>query len=352
MATSGRRAICLVYLTLAALAAATAGFHRTLIRDEAVESREEELVPGEPELGEAISKVRIEPAEAIAGLSQDPPPVQPATSGSSDSQATVDNPAELRRQEDEILAEKLYNCAREKMHASEFQSALEDLEHARGLDPGSSKIRDLYNEVSRIIHRVPGEWDTSVVWGSTQLSVRIAQTRVEVENHMQEGDRAWYASNYGNAEREYQAAVSKLKWLPYDIGMDDTLSLAKSRAEECRRFLPQDLGLEDFSDGTAIGGFVDPEMASDVVGEVGLFTREHYGGAVDFYDPRMRSASPLTDPLVSNIPDFPIGTRLIGRQEELNQGMAYVAPKDPSGDFHPAESSLSQGLTYAPPPEP
>ncbi len=352
MQTSSRRAICLVYLSLAALAAATAAIHRTLVRDEASESLREEAFSGEPKRDEATSQELIEPAVSGACPLLDSPPVPPATCGMRDSEAAGDDRAAYRKQEDEFLAEKLYDYAREKMRASEFQSALEDLEQARLLDPRSSKIRDLYNEVSRVLHRVPGEWGKCDVGGSTQFSVRIAQTRIEVENHMQEGDRAWYASDYGNAEREYEAAVSKLRWIPYDIGMDDALTLARSRAEECRRFLPQGLGLADYSDGTAIGGLVDPEVASDVVGEVGLFTREHYGGAGDFYDIRVRSTSRLTDPLVNNIPDFPIGTRLMWPQEELNQGVTYVAPQAPSEEFHPSESPLNQGLTYAPPPEP
>ena len=80
------------------------------------------------------------------------------------------------------------------------------------------------------------------------------------------------------------------------------------------------LGLADFSDGTSSGGFADPPTgipgpgtAGDVIGESGLFTREHYGGPSDFYDLRVRSVYPLTSPLVTNIPDFPLGTRLQNR---------------------------------------
>lgn len=76
MVTTGRPALCLAYLSLAALAAATAGVHRTLIRDEHPEAREEERFPGESECGEATSENPNEPAECSLnqGLTYTPPP--------------------------------------------------------------------------------------------------------------------------------------------------------------------------------------------------------------------------------------------------------------------------------------
>lgn len=140
----------------------------------------------------------------------------------------------VQRQEDEFIAEKLYETARTKMHANEFQAALDDLENARRLNPSSTKIRDLYNEVSRIMNRRPGEWGATLEWAQTQLSVKIAQTRIEVENHFQLGERLMSDSRYEEAEREYNAVIQKLKWVPYDIGMGDQLESAKQRAADAR----------------------------------------------------------------------------------------------------------------------
>ncbi|KAF0245465.1 MAG: hypothetical protein FD180_1584 [Planctomycetota bacterium] len=140
----------------------------------------------------------------------------------------------IQRQEDEFIAEKLYETARTKMHANEFQAALDDLEQAARLNPSSVKIRDLKNEVSRIMNRRPGEWGDTLRWAQDQLSIKIAQTRIEVENHFEQGNRFMAGTEYEAAEREYNAVIQKLKWVPYDIGMNDQLDSAKKRAADAR----------------------------------------------------------------------------------------------------------------------
>lgn len=160
--------------------------------------------------------------------------VAPPGDAGGDGVAAEEGRLAIQRQEDEFIAEKMYETARTKMHANEFQAALDELEKARKLNPSSGKIRDLYNEVSRIMNRRPGEWGATLDWASTQLSVKIAQTRIEVENHFQQGERFMADSHYEDAEREYNAVIQKLKWVPYDIGMNDQLDTAKKRAADAR----------------------------------------------------------------------------------------------------------------------
>ena len=118
-------------------------------------------------------------------------------------------------------------------------------------------------------------------------------------------------------------------------------------------------GLADFSDGTGAGGFVDPGKtvgaANDPIGEAGLFTREREGSS-GFYDLRVRSVYPLTAPLVTNIPDFPLGTRLqnrggIGLQYRSSGARAQLRhplPQDAEGepDRRPRGSS-TMGILIA-----
>lgn len=141
---------------------------------------------------------------------------------------------DIQRQEDEFVAKKLYETAKTKMQASEFQAALDDLEKAHKLDPGNTQVRDLYNEVSRIMNRRPAEWSELMKWTGDQLVVKIAQTRIEVENHFQAGERFMAAERFEEAENEFNAVIQKLKWVPYDIGMNDQLEQAKQRAKDAR----------------------------------------------------------------------------------------------------------------------
>ncbi|MCE9582701.1 MAG: hypothetical protein K8T20_09430 [Planctomycetes bacterium] len=173
-------------------------------------------------------------ASKDAGRQHEVAPPGDANGGGGPGLAGEEQKVDIRRQEDEFIAEKLYETAKTKMSSSEFQAALDDLEQARHLNPGSGKIRDLYNEVSRVMNRRPAEWDDTLRWASTQLSVKIAQTRIEVENHFQQGERAMGKNEFEAAEREYNAVIQKLKWVPYDIGMNDQLEDAKKRAADAR----------------------------------------------------------------------------------------------------------------------
>lgn len=248
-----------------------------------------------------------------------------------------------RRSGDENNADRLYESAKDKMRASEFEAALEDLDQARRLDPGSVLIRDLFNEVSRIMNRKPAEWADLDGWAKSNGPVKISQTRIEVENRLQAGEKLMAAERYDEAGIEFDAVIEKLKWVPYDIGMNDKLELASSRLEEALRFsASHSLGAVDYSDATGAGGILDPDL---VLGETGIFTREHFGGANEFYDLRRRSSYPeSTTPLVTNIPDFPVGTRLIHRDGEMNQGVSFVEV-----DWRPASNELRQGLTWVEP---
>lgn len=251
--------------------------------------------------------------------------------------------AEAREAEDLLIAERLYATAKRKLQASEFQAALDDLDQARKLDPGSEQIRDLFDEVARIMNRRPEEWQEVNIWSREPLVTKIEQTRIEVEIHMQQGERFLVAGDREKAATEFEAVVQTLKWLPHDIGMNDTLELAKARLRAAR---PESngLGTADFSDGTAWGGIVDaaPTVggAADTVGECGLFTREHFSGANDFYD--IRTGSPY--PRTTLVPDIPIETGAA-----LNQGLAYQAPAEPPTGIPQTGSDLNQGISYVEP---
>jgi type II secretory pathway component GspD/PulD (secretin) len=140
----------------------------------------------------------------------------------------------IQQQEDAFIAEKLYEAAQAEIKRLEFAAALDNLEKARRLNPGSEKIRDAYNEVSRIMNRRPAEWTHIKRWAETELQVKIEQTRIEVENHFRQGERFMGDEQYEQAEMEFNAVVQKLKWVPYDIGMNDQLDNAKKRAQDAR----------------------------------------------------------------------------------------------------------------------
>lgn len=138
-----------------------------------------------------------------------------------------------RRLEDQTNARKLYESAIAHLHKAEFQAALNDLEKARRLDPASNEIRELYNEVCRSLTSRPEEWG-SFPPITYELGARIEQTRIEVEDHLQEGKRHMSADEFKEAEGEFDAIVQKLKWIPYDIGLNEPFEEAKKLLRSCR----------------------------------------------------------------------------------------------------------------------
>ncbi|NUN47479.1 MAG: hypothetical protein HUU15_01450 [Candidatus Brocadiae bacterium] len=169
-----------------------------------------------------------------AGRQHDVAPPGEENGGGGGGLSDAERNLSVKEQEDAFIAEKLYETAQNKMKQSEFQAALDDLEQARRLNPGSVKIRDLYNEVSRMLNHRPAEWGSNLEWVSRELQVKIEQTRIEVENHMQRGEREMTSGQYEVAEREFNLVVQKLKWVPYDIGMNDKLTSASNRAKDAR----------------------------------------------------------------------------------------------------------------------
>ncbi|MBI2922529.1 MAG: hypothetical protein HYY18_15870 [Planctomycetes bacterium] len=178
------------------------------------------------------------PKETAKPAPADPPRehavAPPGEGGEPGSLAGEERLTEIKRQEDEFIAQKLLETAKIKIQRSEFQAAMADLEEARRLNPGSKDIRSTYNEVARILNRRPAEWSDISDWAANELSVKIQQTRVEVENHFNAGERAMATQAYADAEREFEAVVQKLRWVPYDIGMNDQLTTAKDRAKDAR----------------------------------------------------------------------------------------------------------------------
>ena len=61
----------------------------------------------------------------------------PGEGGEPGSLAGEERLTEIKRQEDEFIAQKLLETAKIKIQRSEFQAAMADLEEARRLNPGS-----------------------------------------------------------------------------------------------------------------------------------------------------------------------------------------------------------------------
>lgn len=144
---------------------------------------------------------------------------------------------EAKREEDAAIAQNLYEAAKRQMHRTEFHAAWENLERARRLDPGSKEIRDLHNEVSRILNRRPAEWNDGARGRADSPVVRNDQTRIEVENHFHSGEEQMKEGKLAEAVREFEAVIMKLRWVPYDSEMNDLLERARELRSECLRLL-------------------------------------------------------------------------------------------------------------------
>ena len=72
-----------------------------------------------------------------------------------------------------------------------------------------------------------------------QLSVKIQETEVVVRNHFLQGEKLTAERKYPEAESEFEAVINTLKWLPYDIGLNDYLAKSQERLKALQDLIAQ-----------------------------------------------------------------------------------------------------------------
>ncbi|MEW6027100.1 MAG: hypothetical protein AB1599_07395, partial [Planctomycetota bacterium] len=145
----------------------------------------------------------------------------------------------IKRQENEFLAQKYYETGFKLFSESNYAQAREQLEKTLRLNPEHKAARTLYAEIQSLWGLKTDEIKVIKEFLQDQLSVKIQETEITVRNHFLQGGKLIEEKKYSEAEAEFEAVVNTLKWLPYDIGLNDYIARAQERLKLLQGLIAQ-----------------------------------------------------------------------------------------------------------------
>lgn len=169
-------------------------------------------------------------------------------------------------------ARELYDEARAAMHANRFVEALEMLAWARDQDPDSALIKDLFNEVSRIMSRRPGEWSPGgTAWSGTGISASLIRKRGGLERSMARVEtlavrRSWdeAATELSDAAELARGVLAEIVRLP-ECALGDRWIEEGTREMQRGEFGAAALCFEIALEGSGRAGSANSSLRSEAV---------------------------------------------------------------------------------------
>ncbi|MDI6788355.1 MAG: hypothetical protein QME51_08285, partial [Planctomycetota bacterium] len=138
----------------------------------------------------------------------------------------------LKMQENEFIAQKYYEKALKLFNEFNYSQARDMVTKTLTLNPYHKEAKKLLQEILLILGSRTEEIKVIKDFLENQLSVKIQETEITVRNHYLQGEKFFAAKKYREAQFEYEAAVNRLKWLPYEVGLKDYLVKAENRLKE------------------------------------------------------------------------------------------------------------------------
>jgi len=137
----------------------------------------------------------------------------------------------VRMQENEFLAQKHYETGLKLFREFNYVHAGDEVTQALELNPRHAEARKLQVEIEMILGTRPDEIKVIKEFLQNQLSVKLQETEVMVRGHFLQGEKLTSEKKYSQAETEFEQVINTLKWLPYDIGLNDYLAKSQERLE-------------------------------------------------------------------------------------------------------------------------
>ncbi|MBI5779373.1 MAG: hypothetical protein HZA49_07945 [Planctomycetes bacterium] len=137
----------------------------------------------------------------------------------------------VKMQENEFLAQKYYESGLKLFKEFNYVQAGDEVTKALQLNPQHPEAKKLQIEIQMILVTRPDEIKVIKEFLQNQLSVKLQETEVVVRNHFLQGEKLAAERKYSQAESEFEQVINTLKWLPYDIGLNEYLGKAQARLE-------------------------------------------------------------------------------------------------------------------------
>lgn len=145
----------------------------------------------------------------------------------------------IRMQENEFLAQKFYDAGFKLFKEFNYSQSREQIAKALELNPQHKAAQVLASELQLIMGSRTDEIKVIKEFLQDQLSVKIQETEVMVRNHFLQGEKLTAERKYSEAESKFEQVINTLKWLPYDIGLNDYLVKSQERLKALQDLITQ-----------------------------------------------------------------------------------------------------------------
>ena len=173
-----------------------------------------------------------------------PPPMPvayvppPATAEGDDWNKIIDS---LKRdqlvqdQQKEALADEHYQLAERYFQAARFEQADLEVNQSLKLDPNHLGARALWEDVQVALGKGVVTPQHKQIQQALDLErARRQQTLIEMGDAYNRGLRAFNEADYGAAEAEFRTIIEYIKWLPYDLALEEYRTMALKMLDQTR----------------------------------------------------------------------------------------------------------------------
>lgn len=167
-----------------------------------------------------------------------PAPVQDSSGGGDNWNAIIDS---LKRdqlvqdQQKEALADEHYQLAERYFQAGRFEQADLEVKQSLDLNPNHLAAKALWQDVQVALGRgVVTPQDMQVRKAIDLERARRQQTLLEMGNAYNLGLKAFNEADYAKAEEQFRTVIEVVKWLPYDVALEEYRTMALGMLDQTR----------------------------------------------------------------------------------------------------------------------
>ncbi|MBI5369370.1 MAG: hypothetical protein HZA54_20210 [Planctomycetes bacterium] len=187
-------------------------------------------------IGQLESELAAAKAEPGAPPAAEPQPPQPTDEERGrEALASAEQDSDVQHQ----LAQKYYETAQSFFAQWLYPQARENCDKCLSLYPEHAGAQELRARIGLALGERPSEIKTYKEEQERALGVRIEQTQMEIKNLLARARENFGAGKYKEAIADLEAIDEKLRWKPYDIGLNaerdeahDLLAQAKELREQ------------------------------------------------------------------------------------------------------------------------
>jgi tetratricopeptide (TPR) repeat protein len=238
---------------------------------------------------------------------------------------TAEKDKTVKMQENDFLSQKYYEAGFKLFQEFKFNEAQDSLEKALQINPEHQAARKLLQEIKLISGSRAEEIQTVKDFMEDRLSTKIQETEMEVRNHLLKGERYLSEKQFKQALDEFEQVELKLKWLPYDIGLNEYRARAQQNTKIAQDLLSkneQDQDTQHKIAAALIAKEEDTRRQQEYSERVKTLFKE---GLLNFEQERYEEAERLADKILTMLPEFAPAIQLKEESQKVRHRSAKAS---------------------------